>query len=562
MTVNADRPPERASEGRGPSAPVSLRDVRLAAGLVMFAFVTTHLLNHALGIVSLHAMAMVREWFTAFWRSPPVTVLLYGAVLVHVGLALTALYRRRTLRMPLGEFLQLALGLSIPLLLITHVMGTRVRSALSGFEDRYDVIVQLLWVDVPSNGLRQILALLVVWTHGCIGLYFWLRPRDWFPRAAPFLFAAALMVPVLALVGFAQAGKEVAELVTLQGSAVTEPPPPILEWLREGAFWTFGGAVGAVFALRGLRALRQRSTLVRITYPDHQIVAIPRGFSVLEASRLANIPHLSICGGRGRCSTCRVRVMAGLANQPSPSPDESATLERVGAPPGVRLACQLRPTADLTVIPLLRTAALAPQPEGHRWTGEERFVAVLFCDLRGFTTLSERKLPFDVVYLLNQYFAMVGHAVERTGGRVDKFIGDGVMALFGIDSEPDDACRQALDAAAAIAEGVGLMNRTLRWEMGQSLHLAMGLHAGVAIVGEMGYGAATALTAVGDVVNVASRLEGLAKELDAELVVSDGVVQRAGAAPDAGEVRELAVRGREAPVRVLVLPRVATAALR
>lgn len=541
------------------SAPVTVRGLRLSTGLIIFTFLTTHLLNHALGIVSLEAMAEAQDWFVAVWRSVPGTVLLYGSFLVHAGLALLALYRRRTLRMPAADLWQLVLGLSIPFLLIPHVLGTRVRSAMSSFEDTYEVILQLMWVEVPTNGLRQAFILVVAWVHGCIGLHFWLRHRRWYPRAFPVLFALALMVPVLALIGFAQAGRDVALLVEANGLKPMVPPPPVMGTMWWAAYGVAWGSLLGVLGARALRFLRQRRTLVRIRYPDRQTVAVPRGFTVLEASRLAGIPHLSVCGGRGRCSTCRVRLLGSLSDQPEPAPEERATLARVGAPPGVRLACQLRPVSDVAVIPLLRANVLDQQPTEQRWSGEERFIAVLFCDLRGFTALSEQKLPFDVVYLLNQYFAMVGNAVEREGGRVDKFIGDGAMALFGVESEPTQACRQALSAAAAIARGVEDLNGNLQRELGHPLRLAMGLHAGVAIVGEMGYGPATSLTAVGDVVNVASRLEGLAKELDAELVVSDGTVRRAGVVLGSGEARDLPVRGRTAAVRAVVLPRAGAA---
>ena len=541
-------------------APVTGRSLRLVSGLVISAFLTTHLLNHALGIVSLDAMAAARGWFVAVWRSVPGTALLYGAFLVHAVLALVALYRRRTLRMAAPELWQLVLGLSIPFLLIPHVLGTRVRSALSGFQDSYDAILQLLWVEVPTNGLRQSAALIIAWVHGCIGLHVWLRHRPWYPRAFPVLFALALLVPVLALIGFAQGGRDVALLVAIDGPKPMEPPPPLLGTLWWAAYGVAWGSLAGVLGARGLRFLAQRRELVRIRYPDRQTVAVPRGFTVLEASRLAGIPHLSVCGGRGRCSTCRVRVLGSLAEQPEPKPEERATLARVGAPPGVRLACQFRPRSDVAVIPLLRSGALDPSPAEERWSGEERFIAVLFCDLRGFTALSEQTLPFDVVYLLNQYFATVGNAVEREGGRVDKFIGDGAMALFGVEGDPAAACRQALAAAAAIARGVEDLNGTLHRDLGHPLRLAMGLHAGVAIVGEMGYGPATSLTAVGDVVNVASRLEGLAKQLDAELVVSDGTVRLAGLRLASGEARELAVRGRAAPVRAVVLRKAAAMA--
>jgi adenylate cyclase len=188
--------------------------------------------------------------------------------------------------------------------------------------------------------------------------------------------------------------------------------------------------------------------------------------------------------------------------------------------------------------------------------GQEREIAVLFCDLRGFTGLSEKRLPFDTVFLLNRYFEVVGHAVEEAGGHLDKFVGDGALALFGLTSDTVQAARQATAAAIAIAHGVETLSRTYASELDRPLAIAMGLHAGPAIVGEMGYGGATTLTAVGDTLNIASRLEGLAKDLDAELVISDDVARRAALDLYGRERRSLPIRGRSTPVTAWILPTV------
>src|SRR5262249_19328372 len=131
-------------------------------------------------------------------------------------------------------------------------------------------------------------------------------------------------------------------------------------------------------------------------------------------------------------------------------------------------------------------------PQAH---GGEQYVAVLFADIRGFTSISEGRLPYDVVFLLNRYFRATGHAIEAAGGRLDKFIGDGVMALFGLDKEPEVACRQALDAAHRMGEALAELNEALSGDLDQPLRIGIGLHSGPTIVGEMGYARATHLTA-------------------------------------------------------------------
>jgi len=143
---------------------------------------------------------------------------------------------------------------------------------------------------------------------------------------------------------------------------------------------------------------------------------------------------------------------------------------------------------------------------------------------------------------------VVGHAVEESGGHVDKFIGDGALALFGLDGDEGSAARQALAAASLIGKGVAGLNAALGSELERPLRIAMGLHAGHAIVGEMGYGKATTLTAIGDSLNTASRLEGFAKESDAEVVVSDDLMRLAGFGVPGAERQTVMVRGRSTPI--------------
>ena len=296
---------------------------------------------------------------------------------------------------------------------------------------------------------------------------------------------------------------------------------------------------------------------IRLYYPDGVTVAIAPGMSVLEASRAAGIPHASVCGGRGRCSTCRIRVGEGAEHLPPPAPDEARVLARIGGTIGnVRLACQLRPDHDLALVPLL-PATVGPRDvrlQVNPGQGMEREIAVLFADLRAFTRMAEGRLPYDVVFVLNQYFKAMGQAIEGSGGRVDKFIGDGIMALFGVDLEPAAACRRALAGARAMAHALARLNQELEHDLRAPLRMGIGLHVGPVILGEMGFGRTTALTAIGDTVNVASRLEALTKEVGVQLVVSARLAERAGVDLAAFELREIEIRGRRRPLRVRLVP--------
>ena len=276
---------------------------------------------------------------------------------------------------------------------------------------------------------------------------------------------------------------------------------------------------------------------------------------VLEASRFAGIPHASVCGGRGRCSTCRIRIALDGAELPTPSPAEQKLLQRVGAPPNVRLACQLRPTHDLAVTPLLPANALPRDgyAQAAYLAGQERVIAVLFADLRSFTGIAEQKLPYDLVFLLNSYFETVGETITSAGGLVDKFIGDGVMALFGIESGPEQGCRQALTAANRMVEQVKALSQSLAEELPEPLRIGIGIHCGPAIVGRMGYGATVHLTAIGDTVNVASRLQDATKEYSCQLMISAEVAAQSRLVVDDLRRHEITVRNRREALAVFVI---------
>ncbi|MGH6901049.1 MAG: adenylate/guanylate cyclase domain-containing protein, partial [Geminicoccaceae bacterium] len=534
--------------------------LRLASGLVLMAFACTHLLNHTLGIHSLGAMEAGGRFFTAVWRTVPATLLLYAAFVVHVVLALHKLWRRRRLKMPAWETAQVGLGFLIPFWLVVHIIGTRGSYQFFGVDDTYSYVLNTLW---PENAARQSLMLVLVWLHGCIGVHFWLRLRPWYRPLRPWLFAPALLLPTLALIGFADAGRELraraeSDPAWLERRAAAENwlQPSEMGWIYATERQVLLGFTVVLLATLGARAVRgtwaRYGRRVRLRYPNGVTVVIEPGMSVLEASRAAGVPHASVCGGRGRCSTCRVRLGDGAEHLPPPAPDEARVLARIGAGDDVRLACQLRPTHELAVVPLLPASA-GPQDvrvQVNPGLGIEREVAVLFADLRAFTRMSEGRLPYDVVFLLNQYFKATGQAVEAQGGRVDKFIGDGIMALFGVDLEPEAACRQALAAAKAMAFALEQLNLELAADLGEPLRIGIGLHVGPAILGEMGFGRAASLTAIGDTVNVAARLEALTKDFDVQMVASTRLAERAGIDLGAFEERRIEIRGRRRPLRV------------
>lgn len=545
--------------------------LRLWSGYVLFFYTTTHLLNHALGLISLRVLEVGRYGFVFLWHNPVGQTALYGALLVHFCLALWAVYRRRALRLSRWEWLQLGLGTTIVPLGALHVVGTRLANVLYDVHPGYGWVLGSLVVGGWEGVIQQFALPLVVWLHGCIGLHFAWRLRPWYDKALPALYAGALLVPTAGLGGAAIALRDFAELAQQPGflaeafAHAKVPAPADIAHLHAIASGLVLGVVGlwvaAFLARAGRGLLERRAGVVHLAYSEGRTASQPTGLTILEMSRLAGIPHASVCGGRGRCSTCRVRVGGeDRAKLAPPSAEEQKVLDRVGAPANVRLACQVRPPPGrYRIAPLLPPVAgpveaYRRQPQAH---GGERYVAILFADIRGFTSISEGKLPYDVVFLLNRYFRATGQAVEAAGGRLDKFIGDGVMAIFGLHGDPERACRQALDGARRMSLALDDLNEALSGDLDRPLRIGIGLHAGPAIVGEMGYERVASLTAIGDTVNTASRLEALTKEFAVELVVSQELLERAGVTlPDAPR-HEVEIRGRQASLGVRAVKRAA-----
>lgn len=539
--------------------------IRLYAGLVLFAFVATHLMNHALGIISVHAMDLGREAFLFVWRSWVGTALLYGALIAHTVSVVITAYRRRTWRgLSRADMLQYPSGIAIPPLVVFHVLANRGLHEIYGLDDTYSWVLMALWHLDPLTGLQQAILAIIAWTHACLGLHMWLRLKSFYRPCVPALYTASLLLLVLSLVGFVNGGQEV--------SARTEDPIWMAAYLSRTALpmeagawvhntrdaaWTGMIIFVAVFgAFRGMHHLwDRRQGRVTIHYPEDKRISVEPGVSVLEASRRAGIPHASICGGRGRCSTCRIKIVDGRDGLPGMEPSEYRVLRRIGAPEGVRLACQLKPPHSIGVIPLL------PQPTPMREAfqdpgyaqGAERRIAVLFADLRAFTRFAETKLPYDVVFVMNQYCRYMGEAVEQNGGRLDKFIGDGVMALFGIDSDAETGARQALATARSMSLALDHMNEALKSDLEQPMKLGIGVHVGDVIIGEMGYRNVVSFTAIGDPVNTTARLEKANKDFGSQLAFSVLTAETAGLDMSATEQSEIHIPGRDRPVQAYFL---------
>jgi adenylate cyclase len=536
------------------------RSIRVSAGLVLFAYAGNHFASHATGVFLLDAIqAIGHDILMRPWRTPAGLSLLLAAFLVHIGLGLTALFRRRHLRMPAMEALQLALGLLIPFLLIPHVSDARLAVLLEGLEDSYFRLLYTFWIADPAVNLpRQLALLLAVWIHGCIGVHMWLRFRPWYRHWLPALAAVAIALPALAVLGVINAGWNTVLRAAVEPhfAAAYAPRPPgapadatTALAVTEGRLqFAYAAIVAGVFVLRTLRNwVERRAGGIRIDYRGGPHVTVPRGLSILEASRLVGVPHASVCGGRARCSTCRVRVTRGEDQLAPPAAPEITTLASIGAPAAVRLACQVRPTADIAVIPLVPASRPLDGLRVNLVEGRELLVTALHVDLRDSTRLAAGRLPYDAVFVIDRYIQAATAAILGCGGHVTSVAGDGIMSVFGIEADAASGARNAVRAVSEMWRSIDQVSRELELEFGSPLRFGVGVHSGLSVVGAVGLPDYATVQFLGDTGNVAARLEKLTTEMACTAIISAATLAAAQLTwPDSWSAAEVAIRGHDA----------------
>ena len=551
------------------------RRLRIVTGLILAIYITLHLGNHMLGLVSMEAMESMRRLVTPFWRSWFGGLLIYGSLLTHFGLALMSLYRRSTLTMPAWELAQLLLGLSIIPLLASHIGATWGARVLMGYDINYEFALN----GILSNDwllARQGLLLLVAWTHVVIGLHFFLRLFRWYSGWRPHLYPIAILIPLLVVLSMLRLGHEMniwqqdspkpgyvdqywedffspggSTVIQLQKAADKTPG----QQLADGILITFYALILLTLAARLWRkSSKQRRGGVFIRHINGQVISGIPGQTILEIIRQHSIPHASLCGGRGRCTTCRVRIGAGYSDLEKPSALEKFALDRIGAAPNVRLACQTRPLKTIEITPLM-----PPDLDiNSEWreggvSGEERDVVALFVDLRDSSRFSEHHLPYDVLFILNRFFLEMSEALKSSHGHYAQFEGDGLLALYGLERGLQQGCSDVIHGAIEMQKKIDRLNQQLKNDLSQQLKIGIGIHCGQAIVGTMGPPTAPNYSAIGDCVNAAALLETKSREMKAVIVVSDEVVRLAGADFSKIPSQQVGLRGKQRSVLAYIV---------
>ena len=548
-----------------------LRRTRIISGSILFFYAATHLLNHSLATFSIAAADAARIYFIAFWRNPVAEILLFASFALHILLGVQSVLGRKSFKMTGREWVQRIFPFVALLALIPHVLTTAIMSRLFGVNDNYELIFAATIIDpakASANVILFSLMVILIWTHGAIGIHGLMKYRPTYARLQRPIMGFFWAVPVLALMGFFSGLKEMSFLtyahsqlhedyymMTLVMKAIPQEAFPVAAMIEMMTMNYYPLVLLTLFVLAVGNVVRTRFFgRVTITYPHGKTVKVASGTTILEASRIAKIPHQSVCGGKGRCTTCRVRIVSSDGALPAPNAHEVKAIERVGIDEDMRLACQLRPTKSISVAPLLNPEnSLAGITSARALTGKEQQTVILFVDIREFTKIAEHKLPFDVVYILNKYYAVCGEIIEANGGRLDKFIGDGIMAIFDATSDINQNCRNAVEAASKISNSMADMNAELKMDFDEEMRFGMGIHAGETIVGMMGYGKTVSETAIGDNVNVAARLEELSKKYKCQLVISKFVAEQANVETARFQSDTVKIRGRSEPLDIFYL---------
>ncbi len=342
--------------------------LRIASGLMLFAFVLGHLLTLAFGMLSIEAMDAASDVFMGAWANPIGGPLLMLSFIVHGLLGIWTLFWRNTLLMNWQDGAQALLGLAIVPMLLPHIMGVVVGPQMTGEHANFKWVFAVYWIFAPQLGIQQVLALIVIWIHGCYGLFLWMQVQNWWGRFGSFTYPLVVIVPVASLLGFVEGGKILLAnadnqeyMAPVRQTAAAYDQVGALLWqIHDQILLWYGALILVVLAARAIR-VRRRLAKVSVTYVDGPTIERKAGLSLLEIGQTRDVAHAALCGGRGRCGSCAVRVLEGTETLSDIGSQEGQTLARRSAEPDVRLACQAMPTGGAVVVETIYPPAISPR---------------------------------------------------------------------------------------------------------------------------------------------------------------------------------------------------------
>ncbi|MBT1704099.1 adenylate/guanylate cyclase domain-containing protein [Chryseosolibacter indicus] len=315
------------------------------------------------------------------------------------------------------------------------------------------------------------------------------------------------------------------------------------------------------FSRIGMSAANFKSAMHNVEFEGDEVVTIQTGESLLEASLRAGIQHLHVCGGKGKCSTCRVLILEGHSNLSAPNNKEKQLNKKLSFLPDIRLACQT--TVQVGTVKLKRIirddsdigyyvgkdAVQTPQQ-----IGEELEMVLLFFDIRNFTTFSEAHFPFDVIHVIRKLFSVFQTILESHGGKIIELMGDGFYAVFQCESDIHAAVRDAVQAGLSILEKLNSLNESyFKPHFMHIIQAGIGVHVGKVISGEIELNSISHRFVMGSPVNIASRLQNATKELNNSFIISSEVHNHLPASMQSNRSAFVNLKGVNGDVRVFLM---------
>jgi len=260
---------------------------------------------------------------------------------------------------------------------------------------------------------------------------------------------------------------------------------------------------------------------------DNKTICASPDSTILEATLKAKINHVHVCGGNARCTTCRIYIMDGLSNCRPRNEKEKQLAEKLGFPQNIRLACQTRISGNITirrpVVDDLDIEIILKQFGDAPGTklGQEKDLAILFTDIENYTQFAEAFPAYDVVHVLNRYYQTMNEIIVKHKGVISDVAGDGILALFGAIENSISPVLDAINAVRAMNAALIQFNGYLNQMYNRSFGIRAGINYGKVIVGNFDTGMMSKISAIGDVVNMASRIETANKDFGTQLLISE-----------------------------------------
>ncbi|MBO9683088.1 MAG: adenylate/guanylate cyclase domain-containing protein [Flavisolibacter sp.] len=268
-----------------------------------------------------------------------------------------------------------------------------------------------------------------------------------------------------------------------------------------------------------------------IEFPKEGCVYASPNQTILEAALSAGVPLFHVCGGKAKCSTCRVLVIEGAEWLTPPNAKEKLLNDQMHFPRNVRLACQTHITGgsiklariiqdetDIGIYVGNSSGASSQQ------IGEERELVLFFLDIRNFTPLVEKLLPFDTIHIIRKLFLVFQNIIESNQGKIIETTGDGLYAVFGCDTGRVQSVQSAVKAASTILEDlVNINDSYFKIHFHENIQVGIGIHIGRVVSGVIRIGNEERMIVMGYPVNIASRLQNATKFLNNSLVVSSDI---------------------------------------